>query len=549
MKRHPSNLFEPENNLVAVVLSLVELLDAKITQTTLKKEITAHPDYPSLLSISDVLTRHGIENIVAKFDTEKYKDLPTPFITQIIENGVSYFTAIKEINSVYVRVFDPKKQYWAKRFGNDFIKIATGVVLLVKPKKGIQEPNYKSRIWEEKQRKVVQILLLFCFPGIVLAAGFLAYQQAGFHFILPFLVSILLLTGAGITILLLWYEIDENNPFLKQICTRGKKADCRSILQSASAKVLGISWSAIGFTYFSGSLLLLLNSGISNPSVLPVLSYMNFLAIPLIFYSIIYQWKVAKLWCTLCLSIQALLVLQCVLSLAGGWYLKHIAIDLLLVPMCSSFAVPTLLISILLPALKKSNGSRKINNELQALKKDPEIFRALLIKQKLATSTPEGLGIVLGNADAKNTIIKVCNPYCNPCSLVHPPLKELMKNNQELKLQIIFTTSHLDGDTRIAPVKHLLAIADQNDKTLLNQALDDWYLSKQKDYTTFAAQHPVNEELNKQDAQIKAMSDWCKTNEIQYTPTLFINGYQMPANYCVTDLKFVLSTSSAVIIN
>ena len=544
MKRHLSNLFEPENHLVAVVSSLVGLLDAKITQTTLEKEITNHPDYPSLLSMSDVLTHHEIENITAEFDLDSYKDLPTPFITQFTSgNGVTYFTVIKEINSVFVRLFDLEEHSWIKRNYTDFIKRTSGVVLLVKSKIGIKEQDYKEKILAEKKNTGLKYILTFCFPAMVFISGALAYQLIGLGFIYPFLLSLVLLAGISITVLLLLYEIDHHNPFIREICAAGKKSDCSAVLQTKAAKIFGISWSVIGFIYFSGSLLLLLILGITNHAALRILSGLNLLTIPYIFYSIFYQWKIAKQWCVLCLSIQAVLAVQLSLNLLGGWYFiqSSNSISQILIQVLSAFVIPFIFVGLLLPAWKKSNDNRHINKELQALKKDPEIFRALLIKQKPVKDTPAGLGIVLGNAHAKNAIIKVCNPYCNPCAEAHELLKELMKNDQELKMQIIFTTSPMDGDIKTAPVKHLLAIAEQKDKVVLNQALDDWYLPQQKDYETFAAKHPVNEKLNKQDAQIKAMSDWCRANEIQYTPTLFINGHQLPANYSVTDLKYVLS--------
>jgi protein-disulfide isomerase len=51
----------------------------------------------------------------------------------------------------------------------------------------------------------------------------------------------------------------------------------------------------------------------------------------------------------------------------------------------------------------------------------------------------------------------------------------------------------------------------------------------------------MNGELKKQDEKVEAMKDWCSKTEIQFTPTFFINGYQLPSNYSVNDLKYFLS--------
>jgi len=36
------------------------------------------------------------------------------------------------------------------------------------------------------------------------------------------------------------------------------------------------------------------------------------------------------------------------------------------------------------------------------------------------------VGLIIGNEDAQNEIIKVCNPYCEPCSKAHPILDEII---------------------------------------------------------------------------------------------------------------------------
>lgn len=141
---------------------------------------------------------------------------------------------------------------------------------------------------------------------------------------------------------------------------------------------------------------------------------------------------------------------------------------------------------------------------------------------------------------AANTIIKVCNPYCGPCAKAHPKLEEVIKQNSNIKLKIIFTSRNTGHDPGAVVVKHLLAIAAKggNDKT--QRALDDWYLANKKDYNDFATLYPMNGELKQQDAKIEAMSEWCKQAEITHTPTIFVNGYRLPENYDVEELKYIL---------
>ncbi|MEO9211320.1 MAG: thioredoxin domain-containing protein, partial [Ginsengibacter sp.] len=144
------------------------------------------------------------------------------------------------------------------------------------------------------------------------------------------------------------------------------------------------------------------------------------------------------------------------------------------------------------------------------------------------------------NPEAENTIIKVCNPYCGPCAEAHPLLDEIIHNNKNVKLKLIFTASNDKGDKRGIAARHLLAIGANKNGLQTQQALDDWYLADKKDYELFAIKYPMNGELVKQEQQINEMAKWCEEAEISFTPTLFINGHRLPEKYKIEELKYIL---------
>jgi protein-disulfide isomerase len=162
------------------------------------------------------------------------------------------------------------------------------------------------------------------------------------------------------------------------------------------------------------------------------------------------------------------------------------------------------------------------------------------MKQKSIPVSADGIGIDLGNPAATHTLIKVCNPYCGPCARMHPKIEKLIEENENIKAKIIFTAPSLPEHPAYKPVSHLLAIASQNNEALTRKALDDWYLVKEKNYETFAAKHSMNGELKMQDKKIDDMFQWCETTGIQHTPTLFINGRQLPDAYSIEDLQYFL---------
>ncbi|HMI02720.1 MAG TPA: vitamin K epoxide reductase family protein [Pedobacter sp.] len=545
MKQFLSRIFEPKEHAPEAAFHLINLLNAKISWSTIKQEMLQHPDYPSFLSISDILNNHNIENVVARFDDEKLVDLPTPFIAQIKgTKDILQYTVVKEINQNQTHYFDPEKQKWSKNDTKYFLKNTNGIALLAEADDNIVEKNYKEKIHEEKRVKISQYLIAFSIPLILLISSLLVLTEFGMISLLPILFSIVTLGGVLVTTLLLWYEIDQNNLLLQHICSSGKKTNCGAILKSKEAKIFGISWSVIGFVYFTGSLIALLTLGITNTGILKILSYLNLAAVPYIIYSIYYQWKIAKQWCILCLTVQVILALQCTIAVIAGWHGFPIANDFLLkigVQILTSFAIPFIISSLLLPALRGAKESNRVTMELQRLKHNPEIFNAILEKQRFISDYPDGLGIIMGNPNATHKIIKVCNPYCGPCADAHRPMDELLSINPDLQLQIIFTATNDPTDKRSQPVKHLLAIDDKFDKEIIHQALGDWYLADVKDYATFSNKYPMNGELKNQEHKIEAMTEWCKKTEIKFTPTFFINGHELPANYNVNDLKYFLS--------
>ena len=349
--------------------------------------------------------------------------------------------------------------------------------------------------------------------------------------------------GLSVSVLLLIYEVDKSNAFVKSICTAGKQTNCGAVLQSKASKFLGMSWSEAGFFYFVSTFLFLLFPGINFLTKVCILSIANCLAVPYILFSIYYQWKVVKEWCPLCLMVQAILLLELIWSVANFWLHLPIAslpISYCLLPIVYCLSLPIVLWYVVKPLILKAKDEPVYKAAYKRLLYNPETFNHLLQQQAAAPDGYQNIGITIGNPDAANTIIKVCNPYCGPCAKAHPLLHEIMQHNNNIKLKLIFTASNDATDRRGIVAKHLLAINEKHNAVQTQLALDDWYLADKKDYNAFAAKYPVNGELNKQEKQIEYMNTWCKEAGITATPTLFINGHRLPDNYSLNELKYIL---------
>lgn len=544
MNKLLSKILEPKDSTSEAAYYLSSLLNAKISQSTLDKEIHEHPNYPGFLSISDVLNKYDIENIVARFDINKFKQLPTPFILQLKQETDTYqFGVVKTIENNTAQYYNTITKTWQECGVDELFHKSMELVLLAQAEDGVIETKYEEKLKEEKIKKISDYAIASCIPLIIIIASVYSYFDLGSNAIFSILFTVLTFIGSVITILLLWYEVDQNNALLQQICAAGRKRNCGAVLQSTDAKIFGISWSSIGFVYFTGSLISLLALGISTTTTLNFLALLNVIAVPYIIYSIYYQRKI-KQWCVLCLSVQAILALQFIVAFLADWQylpLTFYGLIKILPQLMLAYALPFIMVSIMMPKFKKAKQGEKTFLELQRLKHSPEIFQAMLEKQRQSTISAEGLGITIGNRNATNKIIKVCNPYCGPCANAHSPMEELLSNNPDLQLQIIFNVTNEKTDLTSHPVRHLLAIDEAEDGKMTSQALDDWYLAETKNYNIFSSKYPLKDGLNRQDRKIDAMQDWCNKTNIHFTPTFFINGYQLPPNYSVNDLKYFFS--------
>lgn len=553
------SLFDKSENCVEVTAELLTMLKLQVTRTSLEKDLTNHPDYPSLLSIADVLALYGVENISIISTMEKLSEAPFPCIVPIksATNGDNFFTIISAVKDNLVHYYDPKKSRWGNTNYETFReKWPSGIVLLVDAEGAFNETDYVIKRRKEKQLNAGRYSTWLTLPVFALTYclyylfrdGHTALFSSGF-----FLSSLL---GCAVCSLLLWYEFDSYNPILQQICSTGKKVNCSAILNSSASKIGNISWSSIGFIYFSGALFTQLMTGIENAYSLFTLASFNTFAVPYVVFSIYYQWRIAKQWCLMCLTVQALLILQFSLSLFAHW---HTAISIgkvlnvqLIFPVIFSYLVPIVSLSLLLAQLRSAKEGKSHKVDLQRLKHNRHVFEVLLQKQPVITESVKDLGIILGNPDALYTVIKVCNPYCKPCSKSHRQIENLLRINPDVKIQIIYTANSDERDMTGTPVKHFLALAETNQEDLVRAALNDWYSADEKDYAAFADKYPINDDLKKQNTKVNAMRKWCDATHVAFTPTFFISVpfesggskskeiYQLPDLYTISDLSYFL---------
>jgi protein-disulfide isomerase/uncharacterized membrane protein len=527
------NQYEPN---VKATICFLKQLKVTVNNSTVNETLQNHPDWPGLLCITDSLNKWNIPNGVGKIAVDKIDELPVPFIAYTYDNE-NPLAIIAQVGDKTIQTHQKGYNKIITKTKEDFIKKWNGVYLIAEPSEHSGEVDYAANKQQAFLKSLVPAatigaLATFSFLLLNKIAGTAAFSATGMY-----LQYFILLAGVMVTSLLLWYEIDKSNPLLQKVCTGIVKGNCNAILTGRQAKVFKwLSWSEVGFFYFAGSLLTLL----FVPNTIILLAWLNMFALPYTIFSVYYQWRVAKQWCVLCLAVQALLLLGGINVITNN-LLSAIPNPQSLIPnSLLLFALPALLWFAVKPSILRLQQAKNTKREYLRIKFNTQIFNTLLKKQKQINVPTDGLGIDIGEPTAKNSIIKVCNPYCGPCATAHPKIEELLQHNKNVKAKIIFTTPNDETNPAIKPVQHLLAIAAENNTVKTTQSLDDWYLAPIKDYEAFAKKYVMNGELGKQGDKIELMDKWCTQTDIAFTPTIFINGYQLPDTYSIEDLQYFL---------
>jgi uncharacterized membrane protein len=514
------------------VIKLLKDLSIEVDAAAIVAELEKHPDYPSLLAVSDVLSAFKIDNVAFRAEAGELIDIPCPFIAHMNYEDKD-FVVVTKTNSENIWLNNRK---WSNHKVTiaEFKEHFMGVVLTAEPS---SEALHNKRAFAFHKIYNAPVAL------VCLLLIFINYFVFDTNYLSAITWQIILLTifkSAGLitSIFLLVQSIDTNNPLVQILCGGGGKKDCNAILSSKAAKVFeGLSWSEVGFFYFAGTWLLLLFD--PSVSIMQVLAILNVISLPYTFYSIYYQARVAKQWCVLCCTVQALLWLEFIPLVTAFNSHLHMPSFAEWSGILVALLFPIFVWALLKPLFLKIQQLQPLKQQLRKFKYNTDLFNRLLKEQPQYTLPDESWSIVLGNMAADCCIIMVTNPYCPPCAKTHKLLDELLNQRSDIQARIVFNATNSDNDIKTPISRHLMALNDLPDKTIVRNALHDWYEQKQKNYEAWAEAYPV--QLNENEFhKIDKQKLWCDTAEVTFTPTLLLNGHRMPEPYEVSDLRYML---------
>jgi len=517
-----------EDNTVGIIQRAARYFRIHVVKSSVKEELKSHPDYPSFKSICDTLNEWKIENYPLRYEVNELEYLQAPYIVHFSRGGgmIGFVTDIVKDQVTYYTSYNEKRKTGRK----EFLESTSGAVILLNPDERSGERDYQTKIKNELITKSILPLALTAALIFIIYLFYNNFASGGSIYskvILPLVFT--KITGIILSVLLILHEFECHLSITDKLCHLNKATNCNTVLNDKASKVFGwFGWADVGFVYFTGSFLFLLQSpegeGLSLMAILAALS------VPYPLFSIYYQGFVLKKWCPMCLGVQLILITEFILLLPQ------------LLQMNFSFDSVTRLVLILfviaiIYTLFKLFRREQMSNEVHyykylRFKKNPEILKMLLISQPHYEITLSESSLIFGNRDASIRITAFLSLHCSHCARAFEKIRNMLNENEDIIINLVLITS--DN-------KMLTTLYDNNRQGKEAESLElmeQWFNADPYSRTKITEGLCIPEDNDISDRVSEENGRLFKECNVMGTPTFFINGLKLPPQYEVNDIRY-----------
>lgn len=508
-----------------IIEILLDQLEVKYTHAYITKLYNEHPHKYNMYGLFDILHLYNINAVGITVKDKDYAKLSFPCILHI-NNGFVVVTKLYDKIITY---------YWNGRQLSlpieSFNMMWTGNAIVIDGDSDASEPNYIDHLHEKRLRKRNKLLFVLAFATLIVIKILEMNNNYDYYTLLFMALDIL---GIIPCCLLLEKQMHSRNGLGEKICSLFHQKDCDQVIFSEKAKILGGNWSEIGMSFFIANFLSL----IFIPSCINELSVIDMLAIIFSTWSIYYQWMVIKQWCILCLLVQVVILLMacCGLSavISNGFHYNII----IGIQFCCLWFLLTIMLNIFV-SYKYFKGTRfEDKQKYKALKSNKKVFQVLLTSEEYHDTTFHDSTISFGNKNANVRITVLSNPHCIPCAKFHIKIDELLeKNKDKVCVQYILTsfTEELKDSCRF-----LIAAYQQFGEHQATLIFSQWYRERPNTVHEYIDKWKVNIHSKSVEEEMMKHEEWRKETGYNATPTILVNGYELPIEYDVDDISYIL---------
>jgi uncharacterized membrane protein len=475
----------------------------------------SHPNYPSLLAVTDTLTQLNIENIAAKVPFKHIDQLPNKFIAELnVDSQESYlisktkegFIAENNLGNIIKGTIVELEKYWAE------------VILIIEE----NEKSLKNKTIENSS---------FAFPFLLIIFSIITIYNYKSNLIESVFI-VLLSIGLFVSVEIIKTYFKDSTSNESKFCSANKNFSCKSIISSKGYSFSKyVEFVDIPIVFFSVAFI----SQIFGLNVFYYYGLVSIVSIPFLLYSIYLQKVVLKKWCLLCLITSLLIVLiGCLFIFNYKNYTFNFNNLITLISI-------TVMLSIAWFFQKKLIKNSKENiqklNDLLRFKRNEDVFYKIAnnIENKEQFESLEKIGI--GNKNAKNTITLFLSPSCPHCHRAYKDAIELVvKYSEDLKLEICFNLNINNLENPYLDVaKTILNLYNTNKD--YKKALDDWHIKNIK-LEIWLSKWKNTENFTLENNQIENQFQWCAATELNYAPVKIFNGNYLPNVYEINELLY-----------
>lgn len=495
-----------------------------IDKTEFEFQLKSHPDYPSLLAIVDTLTFFDIDNFATRIEKQQIDVLPPLFIALLHEelNPPSLFLVEKKGDNNLI--FKSKE---TNTISNHELEQRWLEIVLL-----IENPEVEPIKIENNDINWLFLLLL------ILALGGVLYSLNSTSKEILFLLFPI--TGILFSIAALKDLFGTKSELLNSFCNIMTPNSCATVVDSNKWKIFEIvNFSDLSIVFFTSQFLALLFFLFSGNTItyFAIQRILLLLAIPILFLSVYFQKYVEKKWCPICLVIITIVLLELIHLFVFQNATFTLSSKGLIV-----FGFVFLLIMLSWSAIKKILTNQKALKEFQLkairFERNYTIFRNSLLARD-RTELPQS-PIILGNKESNTIITIISNPFCGHCKEAHEIIETILeKHHNDIQIQVILKTNlETENEEGKRLFRSFMEIFKQDGKSAFTRALKGWFDSKNID--EWFGLFPVNTSTQFDSTYINHYK-WCEENNYNFTPAIFINGYEYPQMYDRKNLQFYIN--------
>lgn len=500
------------NQLIASYLKSTNNLNHK---DDFENAYVSHPDYPSLLAITDSLTQNDIENIAANVPFKHIDQLPKKFIAELFTDKKDYYLVSKVENYF---ALENEKGIKSKVSLTELENYWTGIILIIE-----ENENHFHKTTVRKSS--------YLFPLFLISISILHIVESN-----PALteIAVLFLSSLGlfVSVEIIKTYFSNSNEAESKFCSANKNFSCKSIINSKSYSFSKyVEFVDLPIIFFSIAFL----TQVLSLNVLFYQGFVSVLAIPFLLYSIYLQEFVLKKWCLLCLLVA--LIIGAIAALFLITYSNQEANYQNLISLLILSIIVVTAWFLAKNFLKKSKENLQKLNALLRFKRNENVFT------KIATPIENKVGfdllekIIIGNEDAKNTITLFLSPSCPHCHTAYKTATELViKYDQKLKLEICFNLNINNQENPFIDVARTI-LHMYNTKRNFKEALDDWHI-KNMPLEQWQKKWFLIQDFSTENIQIQNQFEWCIDNDFNYAPIKFFNSYLLHGVYEINELFY-----------